>query len=435
MIIPAGVMKIIGFKSNANSETVPLPTEGFNIVKVQLDNGQIIEINIFSNDKIYSNSLKDFLISKTNSVIKESEINLGSLDIITDEHERFKHLIDAKIIDISNEKPGLTNKKYEQLAAAAVAQDIIFNKRYIKQRSIIKLPVAIGTSQDGGNYYTSRSIQVEANDKGEKSFGRGGIYYFAQTENAIPIEITPIKNREGIFVGYFKITTGKLINSEQINFLIDHAIRTVTKLLSQNKKPFLLQLIKNDVAQQIPTNLYNLFKNLNDIDKINRESSILLANEVYENYKVCLNDIKDLMIANPSYYKFFKASLPLVVTEDKLKGFISKVDAQAGKSSLQKMAVAITSLNFSKENPNIKQAVTKFIDDFIAKMSSGEVNFKLLSNFNLAAPNIFGESDTWGYPVDNIASAKFTLSYNDTFALIQQAYSLVDQINNQTKSF
>lgn len=435
MIIPAGVMKIVGFKANANSETVPLPTEGCNIVKVQLDNGQIIEINVFSNDKVFSNSLKDFLISKTNSVIKESEINLGSLDIITDEHERFKPLIEAKIAEISQEKPGLTNKKYEQLAAAAVAQDIIFNKRYIKQRSIIKLPIAIGTSQDGGNYYTSRSIQVEANEKGEKSFGRGGIYYFAQTENAIPIEITPIKNKEGIFVGYFKVTTGKLINSEQINFLIDHAIRTVTVLLTQNKKPFLLQLIKNDVAQQIPSNLYNLFKKLNDIDKINRESSVLLGAEVYENYKVCLNEIKELMIANPTYYKFFKASLPLVVTEDKLKGFISKVDAQAGKSSLQKMAVAITSLNFSKENPNIKQAVTKSVEDFISKMATGEVNFKLLSNFNLAAPNIFGESDTWGYPVDNIASAKFTLSYNDTFALIQQAYSLVDQINNQTKSF
>lgn len=435
MIIPAGVMKIVGFKANANSETVPLPTEGCNIVKVQLDNGQIIEINVFSNDKVFSNSLKDFLISKTNSVIKESEINLGSLDIITDEHERFKPLIEAKIAEISQEKPGLTNKKYEQLAAAAVAQDIIFNKRYIKQRSIIKLPIAIGTSQDGGNYYTSRSIQVEANEKGEKSFGRGGIYYFAQTENAIPIEITPIKNKEGIFVGYFKVTTGKLINSEQINFLIDHAIRTVTVLLTQNKKPFLLQLIKNDVAQQIPSNLYNLFKKLNDIDKINRESSVLLGAEVYENYKVCLNEIKELMIANPTYYKFFKASLPLVVTEDKLKGFISKVDAQAGKSSLQKMAVAITSLNFSKENPNIKQAVTKSVEDFISKMATGEVNFKLLSNFNLAAPNIFGESDTWGYPVDNIASSKFTLSYNDTYALIQQAYSLVDQINNQTKSF
>lgn len=435
MIIPAGVMKIVGFKANANSETVPLPTEGCNIVKVQLDNGQIIEINVFSNDKVFSNSLKDFLISKTNSVIKESEINLGSLDIITDEHERFKSLIEAKIAEISQEKPGLTNKKYEQLAAAAVAQDIIFNKRYIKQRSIIKLPIAIGTSQDGGNYYTSRSIQVEANEKGEKSFGRGGIYYFAQTENAIPIEITPIKNKEGIFVGYFKVTTGKLINSEQINFLIDHAIRTVTVLLTQNKKPFLLQLIKNDVAQQIPSNLYNLFKKLNDIDKINRESSVLLGAEVYENYKVCLNEIKELMIANPTYYKFFKASLPLVVTEDKLKGFISKVDAQAGKSSLQKMAVAITSLNFSKENPNIKQAVTKSVEDFISKMATGEVNFKLLSNFNLAAPNIFGESDTWGYPVDNIASSKFTLSYNDTYALIQQAYSLVDQINNQTKSF
>lgn len=435
MIIPAGVMKIVGFKANANSETVPLPTEGCNIVKVQLDNGQIIEINVFSNDKVFSNSLKDFLISKTNSVIKESEINLGSLDIITDEHERFKPLIEAKIAEISKEKPGLTNKKYEQLAAAAVAQDIIFNKRYIKQRSIIKLPIAIGTSQDGGNYYTSRSIQVEANEKGEKSFGRGGIYYFAQTENAIPIEITPIKNKEGIFVGYFKVTTGKLINSEQINFLIDHAIRTVTVLLTQNKKPFLLQLIKNDVAQQIPSNLYNLFKKLNDIDKINRESSVLLGAEVYENYKVCLNEIKELMIANPTYYKFFKASLPLVVTEDKLKGFISKVDAQAGKSSLQKMAVAITSLNFSKENPNIKQAVTKSVEDFISKMATGEVNFKLLSNFNLAAPNIFGESDTWGYPVDNIASSKFTLSYNDTYALIQQAYSLVDQINNQTKSF
>lgn len=435
MIIPAGVMKIVGFKANANSETVPLPTEGFNIIKAQLDNGQIIEINVFSNDKIFSNSLKDFLISKTNSVIKESEINLGSLDIMTDEHERFKSLIDAKVIEISQEKPGLTNKKYEQLASAAVAQDIIFNKRYIKQKSIIKLPIAIGTSQDGANYYTSRSIQVEANDKGVKAFGRGGIYYFAQTENAIPIEITPIKNKEGVFVGYFKVTTGKLINSDQINFLIDHAIRTVTVLFNQNKKPFLLQLIKNDVAQQIPSNLYNLFKKLNEIDKINRESNVLLAADIYESYKVCLNEIKELMIANPTYYKFFKASLPLVVTEDKLKGFISKVDAQAGKSSLQKMAVAITSLNFSKENPNIKQAVTKSIEDFISKMATGEVNFKLLSNFNLAAPNIFGESDTWGYPVDNIASSKFTLSYNDTYALIQQAYSLVDQINNQTKSF
>ncbi len=435
MIIPAGVMKIVGFKSNSNSETVPLPTEGFNTMKVQLDNGQIIEINVFSNDKLFSNSLKDFLISKTNSVIKESEINLGKLDIITDELERLKPILDLKMAEISQVQPGLTNKKLEQLAAEEVAKEMIFNKRFIKQRSIIKLPIAIGTSQDGGNYYTSRSIQVGTNEKGEKSFGRGGIYYFAQTENAIPIEITPIKNKDGIFVGYFKITTGKLINSEQINFLIDHAIRTVSVLFKQNKKPFLLQLIKNDVAQQIPSNLYSLFKALNDIDKINRESNELLSEEIYENYKKCLNDIKELMIANPTYYKFFKASLPLVVTEDKLKGFISKVDPQAGKSSLQKMSIAITSLNFSKENPSIKQAVTKFIEDFIAKMATGEVNFKLLSNFNLAAPNIFGESDTWGYPVDNIASSKFTLSYNDTYALIQQAYSLVDQINNQTKSF
>lgn len=435
MIIPSGVTKIIGFKKKYGGERFPEPVEGANIMSLQLDNGQVIDMKIFSNDKEFSDSLGDFLISKAQSVLKENEVKQGAYDLTFDTEGVFAKQIADKQAEILANEPNLAGPALMQRVTMEVSKDLVFNKRMIKQRSIIKLPIAIGKSQDGGSYYTSRSIQVALNDKGEKGFGRGGIYYFAQSSNNVPIEITPIRNKEGSFVGYFKVTTAKLINAEQIDFLIDHSIRTVNHLFSVNKKPFLIQMIKNEVSKTVPGELLNLFKELNNIEKMNRDSQNPLSKEVYDNYVSILENLKSLMQATPAYYKFFKASLPLVIPEERMKKFIFEVDKEAGKSSLQRMSQAITSLNFSRENPNVKSAVTKMIQQYVGSIHTGEVSSKILTNINFKAPNLFGQVDTWGFPVENIAAAKFTLSYNDTFALIQQAYSHADQMKNQGGNF
>jgi len=436
MIIPAAVTKIIGFKEKYNQQTYfENITDNSNIVGIQLDNGKVIDINIFSNDKEYSNSLKDFLLSKTKSVVKDSEIKQVAYDLTFDENGIYTKYIENIKEQLKSQNPSINAKKLQQEASMILAQKLVFKKRQIKQKSIIKLPIAIGTSQEGKTFYTSRSIQVTKNDKGEKVFGRGGIYYFAQSMNNIPIEITPIRNRENNFVGYFKVTTAKLINSEQIIFLLNHSIRTVNELLKNGKKPFLIQMIKSDSNTMPPNELMSLFRNINNIEKQNRESTNPLNNNIYENYISMLEQIKTIMTNNKALFRFFKASLPLVLTEEVMKKAIFEIDTEKGKSSIQKMSQAIVSLNFSKENPNIKQSVMSMINNYITQIPVGETNAKILTNINFQAPDIFGNVDTWGFPVNNIDFSKFTLSYNDTYSLIQSSYSYVDQLKNQNESF
>jgi hypothetical protein len=436
MIIPAAVIKIIGFKEKqSDTEIKKEATETSNIILAQIDNGKLIHIKIFSNDKNFSNSLKDFLISKTNSVVKESEIKQTVYDLTFDSTEKYKKYINLYKEQIKNENPTINEKKLQQEAAKKLAQQLVFKKRQITQKSIIKLPIAIGISNKGGEYYNSRSIQVTTTDKGEKIFGRGGIYYFAQTMNNIPIEITPIRNKEGNFVGFFKITTAKLINSNQINFLIDHSIRTINELIKNNKKPFLIQFIKNDSKTTPPNELLNLFKKINQIEKQNRESANPLNQDIYITYIETLNKIKELMINKKSLYRFFKVSLPLILTEDLMKKAIFEVDSEKGKSSIQKMAQAIVSLNFSKENPDIKKNILSMINTYISKIPTGENSVKILTNINFQAPDIFGYAETWGFPSNNIDFSKFTLSYNDTYSLIKNSYSYVEQLKNQKTSF
>jgi len=431
MIIPAVPCKIIGFKSSIQGEKYMTPTVGANIMQLQLDNGEIIDIKVFSNDKEFSDSLHDFLESKTLSIIKESEVKQAAFDILYDDSGVMSESLENKIELIANNPENkLSGKKLQQEGAMQLAKELVYNKRRISLRSIIKLPVAIGKGESG-EYYNSRSIIIEKNDKNEKAFGRSGIYCFAQTINSIPVEISPIRNKEGVFAGYFKITTAKLINAGQINFIIDHTIRTINEMTKKGKKPFLIQMLNQKLAEQIPNHLRSLFRSVNVIEKLNKDSAELLSVHTYNEYIDKLTQIKQLMKENGSFYKFFKATLPLMYTAEKFKKAIFEIDANAGKSSLQVMPNAITNLNFSKENPNIKNQIKESIQNHIQRISEGVEDFKILSTISFSAPNILGESDTWGFPIDNVAASKFTLSYNDTKKIVLNAQNLLETLKNR----
>ena len=73
MIIPAAVVKIIGFK-NGNGKITDECQDDSNIVKVQLDNLNTIEISLLPTNKSYNGTLKSFIDFKANSIIKQSEV-------------------------------------------------------------------------------------------------------------------------------------------------------------------------------------------------------------------------------------------------------------------------------------------------------------------------------------------------------------------------
>lgn len=414
MIIPAAVSKIIGFKKTIDGERFSVPTEGANIAQLQLDNGAIINVTILSTDKNYSDSLCAFLESKVDSVMKESEVKQGALDLAFDDSGLYDNLVEDFREIVKAEDPSLTGKKLDQEVYKRVAHSITYNKRLIKQKSIIKL--AIATSEDS---YNSKSITVATDNNGVKSFGRSGLSYYAQTANAVPVEITPIKNATGDFVGYFKVVTCNLITLDQINFLIKHSIRTIQSALLSGKKPFLLKAVYTQNPE-----LSKVVGNLIAIEKNNKE---LQANEIYEQYQELLNELMELLNSKPALCNHFKAELPLLIPESKMSKLISEIDSNSGQSALQKLPQSISALNFSSENPDVKGEVTKFVAEYINSISSGIVDCKILSTFNLQAPNIFGEASTWGFPADNISGGKFVLSFNETQKLIENADLLIKE--------
>lgn len=421
MIIPAAISKIIGFKKTIDGERFSYPTEGANIAQLQLDNGKLINVTILSTDKNYSDSLSKFLESKVASVMKESEVKQGALDLAFDDSGLFDNLIEKYTEIIKGENNSeLTGKKLQQEIFKRVAYSITYDKRLIKQKSVIKL--AIATSENESSY-NSKSITVVTDKDGGKSFGRSGLSYFAQTANAIPVEITSIKNASNEFVGYFKVSTCNLITLDQINFLINHSIRTIQSAIMSGKKPFLLRINYSQKAE-----LSKIINELITIEKNNKGSQSV---DVYERYKILLEELKLLLNTTPSLCNYFKAELPFLITESKMSKLITDIDSDTGQSALQKLSQSIPALNFSSENPDIKNEVAKFVSDYINNISNGVTSCKIISTFNLQAPNIFGEASTWGFPDANISGGKFTLSYDETKKLIEDADFLVKELKSK----
>jgi hypothetical protein len=421
MIIPSLVGKIIGFKKDYSDSISKesIPGEKMNLIDMQLDSGEVIKnIKILSNDPSFSDDLGEFLESKLQKVIKSNELKMGAMDIImnSNEYPDIDKRFEEEQSIVSNENPDMNAKKVLQAASESLVNKMIREKRLISSKSIIKLPLAIGMG-DRGEYYNSKSIQVSTSNDGEKAFGNGGIYYFSQTSNYTPIEISPIIKSDGSFVGYFKVETGKLITADQIEFLINHAIRTVKHGISSNKKPYMLNLVSYNMNLNEKMSKFQSF-----IDKIvqsNQQSDEPLDRKVYENYIKCFENLLTHLKSNPKDYAQFKASLPILLDQQTFQTMLLTESNDSSKSNIQVMSNAIVNLNFSKENPDKKNYLKEKVNEYINGLAIGSFRFKILTNINFQATDIFGQSETWGYPTNNVDTSRFTLSYRDTRSLIE----------------
>lgn len=414
MIYPAVVMKVIGFKKKDGSLS-RFPVYGVNKILVQLDNGKKIEVDMFSNDKDM-NSLFDYLDNKALQGVKENKVKSLALDLVFNPDNEYADLI--KTVEDRLVSEGTPLSKAKQEAAIEVVSDIMKEKSLLQSASIFRAALA-----SGNNGYNSKSIYVKTNDSGEKVYSTTGIYSQAQLVNQIPIEISYIFDSEQVAVGFMKVKTSSLINGKQINYLLDHSIRTITESLNRNKKPFMpLFLVQNSGSEF--SKLALLF---NKINQANKKSKNMLDLSQYNEAKELLEGIKSVLISNNSQYKEVQIELPFLIPNEKFVSSFKSID-EHGKSPLQLMREALVNLNFSKENPQVKYNLKlQILNSYILPLLNAQYSPKLITVYNIPAPNLLGESTSWGFMVDNVDFSKLTMGINDIDTIFNYCSSLIEK--------
>ena len=383
MIYPAVVMKIIGFVNEDNSISKQ-PIENSNKVRVLLDNGSKVDIDFLSNDSELK-SLKDYLDNKTNQNLKSDKIKSASADIMFSDSDKFTD----KINQIESELGNIKNAK--KIAIERVATEALKEKVSIGSASVFRSAIACNDNMSSCN---SKSIYVSENEKGVKQYSNSGIYAHATLPNQIPIELSFIRKGSGEFIGYLKLTTSSLINANQINYLLDHTIRTLEKY------SFVPNFVINN---KMSDTMRLLCLTINDIKRNKQNPNIPLAIET-------LNLIKANLEANRLDYASFIMELPMLLPIEDFKNGVFTVAADKGKSPIQIFRDALVNTNFSQENPDIKKNLkTQILRNYLEPMINGErYDLKLLCVYNIVAPNIFNESESYGFMKNNIDMSKLT---------------------------
>lgn len=413
MIIPASVVKIIGFKDAQNSQINSECSDNSEIARVQLDNLKVIDIKLLPTNPRHKESLKSFIDFKADSIIKQSEITKAVSEIMFSENE--------KVIEAIKEQLKVSKDKKE--AITYLAKKAISKKRVIKQTSVIRIPVAESAS-DQGVYYNSKCLHVKTNQDQSTSWGTSGIYYQAQTSNHIPIELCDANK------GYIKVKTSDLISFEQIKALLEHSIRTIDKYLKEGKRPFLLQFSKTQ-DQNAFTEMANKLSDMKDFERSLVKNNQEPQGSFYKDYIDILKSMLTLLKQDKALCRSFKATLPMVLTYDEFSKLLNSSGEFGGFSPLKTLSRSIVDLNFSSENPDVKNRAKAYIENWIQDFENTIFNQgKVLSVLTLPAPTIFGESSSWGFMQNNISSDKFTLSFDKTKALIKEIESYINSIKS-----
>ena len=392
MIFPAVVLKVIGFV-DSDKKLHSKPIEGSNIIRCQIDNGQVIDINMYANNK-EMNSLKDFIEEKAKKNVKDDKKKALMSDLLFDDQNRFEKELNF----VKEAYPDLKDKQqFEKLA-----EQILFNENLIKQTSIFRMALA----EDNNGGFNSRSIISTLNKDGELIYSQTGIYNHANSANNIPIEISIVHNKEGEALDFMQVKTSKIINAKQIKLLLEHSIRTLSIAGDQ---VFMLKFLFNADTPNI------LKSKLIEYNKIYADKKLGVDKSHLINL---LNEIKNLFI-DDNLYQYFEAQLPLTIDKKTFLNGMTSVDEKKGKSPIQKMRDAIINLNFNTENPDTKKVLKEeILKNYIQPLLNFEYNPKLLMTYNLISPNIFGESDSWGFMLNNLDFSKLTLGIDDQRKII-----------------
>lgn len=412
MIIPAAVVKVIGFKENSNSQITDECQENSTIVRIQLDNLQTIDIKLLPTNTKYNETLKSFIEFKAASIMKQSEITKAVSEIMFSSNPKVEQAIQQQMAHSKDKKEAIT----------FLAKKAIYKKRVIQKTSIIRIPVA-ESEKNGVFSYNSKCLHVKTNQDQSLSWGTSGIYYQAQTSNHIPVELCDANK------GYIRVKNSDLISFEQIKSLLEHSIRTIDKGLNDGKVPFLLGFEKPKNQNSPYAAIVNTLCSMKEFERTSKKSNTVVPLNFYEDYKNNLKNMINLLKTNKAYCADFKAILPMVLTYDDFSKLLNTAGEHGSFSPLKTLSRSLVDLNFSSENPEIKDAAKKYIENWMQDFENTIFkNGKVLSVLSFPAPTIFGESESWGFLQNNLSSDKFTLSYNKTKSLFNEIQNYMNSL-------
>lgn len=425
MILPAIVVKVIGF-IDQNGGMHKKPFIDSNIVRTQLDNGQIVNVKHYSGNKNFS-SLKDYLENKAQLGIKADKKKSLVGDILLDDNPIIDTMMNKSIQTVSAHNPSLTGKALNKEAAGIVAEKILKNRQLVQSSGIIRHALAFKDDLVEPNV---KSIYTKFKD-GHLTYDTSGVYSHGMLPTHIPVEIEAIVGNDGIFRNLFKMTTSSLIRGTQCLQIAEHCSRTVKHCMPAmgmvNTSPVYLPYIFNE------RNYPPFVKRMNDINKINQKlnkEQFLDALFIDEYYNLSLKFVK-LLKDTPAYYRYFKLQIPLLMDTTKYENGMKFINPNGSKSPMQMFRKAAINMNFNKESDQTKSMLQNYIlKEFILKMPTGAYRPKLLLTYNLAGNEILGEGTSWGFMHQNIDFSKMTFGINDARFMIDSCSQYLENLKN-----
>ncbi len=424
MIIPAFTFRISGFiKDNNLFDT---PQEG-GLLLAYSDSGKPVIIELVSNKKETTlNDIEAYLENKKQSVIKDKEISAvaGELSYITDFEieleeavERFKETI--TIPDgLSKEDEAKYKRKavldYKKKYSNDKAVEIVNERRRIKGGTIIK--AVIDTPMDlkfekiefkGIEIPKIRSKSLIFIDDAPSATG---FYFYSQTDNALPICISPVFNKDGEALNFFSVSLSKMATLGHFNFLVEHIKRSVNKQINENSSIHVPRINYDYEKIKADRDLLSLLKEFRDIAQ-NKNLTI----EDGKRYLEKLELIKEKINKNPKLIIYVNLVFNMLLNKNDIK---SLIDTKS--NPMVNLSKSFVNLNFSKENPDVKNKLSLITKNIIDEMLRGERECSINAIYHTPALRLDEVPTSWGFMTNNIQSESFVLSSKDTMNLYKE---------------
>lgn len=392
MILPGIHYRLLGFVAIKDNKIKMLPEgEYSNKILAYMPDGKREVITLTGNKKkIEAEDVKKYFEAKENLLIKASTIKAVKAYMLTSrkykkELEKLEQDLIANGVDPNDEEK--FDKELNDLIEKK-AKEYVVNLKKIKKDFILKSPL----SRTKEGKLISRAIIFEGENP-----SKSGLYVVSSSYDTWPIEISPIKNKEGEFVGFFKVQTSNLMSQGHWISLLDHYERTINKFIEQGKEVISVNFNYNyNDAKKILKKeqidfLGKLFKTLRELTEQNK---IPLKNK--ENYIMQLQTLKKIIKKEPRVSPVIHAEIMIVDHNFPEKNYEGKTLL----SQLKKQAKIFISLNYGKESLEKQQKMLQLFEEKIEKFKTGQEGV-VLATYN--APNEpIGPKKSWGFMDNNI---------------------------------
>lgn len=381
MIIPATTIQLLTYISK-KGELKNEPQDGF-MALARNDRGEEIVVQFTSNKKNISlNDFKEVIKAKEASLLKAKEIKTIASDIeyTEDFDEQYQVALSNSDIDKKDKKALMEFKKVFKIK---MATDLVLKKIKVGPKCLFRValsyneekPYFINIGKAKLKVYQSRAILFDNEGLPAKS----GLGIFAQRENALPISIRKVKNKD-----FWTVHTTYHANLDQILFLIGHFARTAKKLQEKGSKRLYPTSIfcKNKTSVEIKQIQVKL-KELGEQDKQEQMN--------INDYLTTLRKLYIYLKNNPKQIKQISLRLNLMLSTQEVFNIVYG-DKENPVTLLPKIVV---NLNLRGVNPENKKNAENSIENEIKKCE------EILAIYHFPSVGI-EESNTWGFMEQNI---------------------------------